>query len=240
MSAGEAPSLLARDREQLDRLARFLRDGARVLALLPARQEEALSEATAAVALARSLWEQALPVNTRTLVQCLARAGRWSDMAPAIQDALQCARDDDHLLVEATVQAYDLVRLLRLSAPAGAVTSAFDALKKTFAEMDAPRVEGETWLEIAPHFPPLATHPDALRIADRAHALFLEMPMPEPAARCMEWLGDIHAARGETGRAADCYRMSLGTLERHGFLLRKPLVEQKLRALSPPAPGPPG
>lgn len=213
---------------------------ASVLSLDPARQAEAITTAAEAISLARSLWPQALPLSTRILVQCLARAARWPDMEPAILGALQCAREADHLIELATVQAYDLVRLLHLAAPRAALEKALADLKSTFSEMDAPRVEGETWLEIAPFFPPLAAFPDPLEIADRAHGLFLDMPMPEPAARCLEWLGDVYVARGASAEASSCYRMSLGTLQRYGLLLRKPLVEKKLAALtggSLPGPG---
>lgn len=203
---------------------------ASALSLDPARHAEAIAAAERAVALARSRWEQALPRTTRILVQCLARAGRWADMAPAIGDALRSAREDENLRELATVQAHDLVRLLHVGAPRGPLERAHSDLRSTFAEMDAPRIEGETWLEVAPLFPPLATFPDPVAIADRLHDLFFDMPMPEPAARCMEWLGDLHLARGDRAQAETCYRLSLGTLARYGLLLRKPLLEEKLGA----------
>ncbi len=205
---------------------------ASILSLCASRRAEAITTATEAISLARSLWPQALPLSTRILVQCLARAARWPDMEPAVADALQCAREADHLRELATVQAYDLVRLLHLAAPRPALEKALADLKSTFSEMGAPRVEGETWLEIAPFFPPLAAFPDPLEIADRAHGLFLDMPMPELAARCLEWLGDVYVVRGAPAEASSCYRMSLGTLQRYGLLLRKPLVEKKLAALT--------
>ena len=206
---------------------------ARILSLPGSRHDEAIAAASEAVALSRSLWKDALCFSTRVLVQCLARAGRFAAMGPPVQEALEAAREADHLRELSTIQAHDLVRLLRIGAPRASVDSALSALRHTFAEMQAPRVEAETWLEIEPFLPRTATFPDAVEIADRAHDLFLEMPMPEMAARCMEWLGDIYAARGERGQAERCYRMCLGTLNRYELFPRKPLVQEKLAAVLP-------
>ncbi len=206
-----------------------------ILALFNSRHEEAIAAASESITLARRLWKDALPFSTRTLVQCLARAGRWSAMVPAVQMALNAAREADQLRELATVQAYEIARLGRAAAPRASVEAALSAIKHTFSEMDAPRVEAETWLEVAPFLPPTATFPDAMEIADHAHGLFLDMPMPEMAARCMEWLGDIYTARGERGQAERCYRMCLGTLDRYELFPRKALVQEKLAGVLSPS-----
>jgi tetratricopeptide (TPR) repeat protein len=205
---------------------------ARLLSLLDSRHDEAARAAAEALSLSLSLWKQALPLTTRTLVQCLARAGRWSGMEPAVRMALDAAREADHLIELATVRAYDLARFVHTGATRDTLEQALSALRSTFAEMDAPRVEADTWLQIAPFLPPTTAFPDPMEIADRAHGLYLDMPMPEPAARCMEWLGDIHAARGERARAEGCYRMSLGTVDRYDLSYHRPRLTQKLAAVT--------
>ncbi len=206
---------------------------ARLLGLHGSRHEAAIAAATEAVALSRSVWKDALCFSTRVLVQCLALAGRFAVMGPAVEEALEAAREADHLWELSRIRAYDLARLMRTGAPRAAIEAALSALRQTFLEMEAPRVEGEIWLEIEPFLPPTATFPDAVEIADRAHDLFLDILMPEMAARCMEWLGDIYAVRGERGQAERCYRMCLGTLERYELFPRKPLVQEKLAAVLP-------
>lgn len=204
---------------------------ASLLSLYGDRHEEAIRAASESIALARSLWVDALPTSTQRLVRCLAQAGRWATMEPAVRMALDAAREADDLLASSSVQAMNLVRLVKTGAPRATVESALGAVRQTFSEMDAPRVEAETWLDIEPFLPATSTFPDAVEIADRAHDLFFDMPMPEMAARCMEWLGDIHAARGESARAESCYRMCLGTLERYSLRPRQPLVEEKLSSV---------
>lgn len=193
--------------------------------------QAAIEAAREAVILARAHWRQAIPTCTMTLLRCLANDARWSEMGSPLREALEAAEETGNLRETALLRAFDLVRLLHLAAPRDDIERAHTSLRRTFTEIDGPRVEGETWLEVAPFFPPTATFPDPVEIAEHVHDLFLDMPMPGEAARSMEWLGDIHAARGESAPAETCYRLCLGTLERHGLLLRKPIVDRKLAAL---------
>jgi len=203
-----------------------------ILSLLPARHEEAIRVAKRGVALAHAHWKQALPRASRILVNALANAGRWDDMRNEIVEAMKYARDADSLYALARIQVFDLSRLLRKDAPQDKVDTALAFLKKTFAEADSPRFEAETWLEYGePYLPLTTTRIDLIGIVDRIHDVFSDMPMPESAARCMEWLGDIYASRGDKKEAERCYRMALGPLERRGILLRKPLLEGKIAAV---------
>lgn len=201
---------------------------AQMLSLYDDRHDDAVAAAKRAVFQARSSWPQALARSLRIHGDCLARAGRWKEMGAVLLDGMKAARDDDDLIELATLQAYDLALFVRKKASQNFIDTARRVLEETFAEMDAPRVEGETWLGIAPYLPLEGGPLDVLAIAEHIHDLFTEMPMPEQASRAMEWLGDAHAARGDTKKAEGAYRMALAPLVRHGFGLRTDLIREKL------------
>lgn len=201
---------------------------ARLLVLFEDRRDEALGEAQNGVKLAQSQWRQALPRALRVQVQCLAHANNWKKMKDAIVEGMQTARTEDDYHELSLLQAYDLARMVRKNAMQEQIDTARRVLEETFSTMAAPRVEAETWLEIAPYLPLDATSCDVVPIAERMYDLLTDMPMPEYASRAMEWLGDAQAARGDRTKAENAYRMALTPLKRHGFGLRRPLLEKKL------------
>ncbi|HRI71057.1 MAG TPA: hypothetical protein PK156_42790, partial [Polyangium sp.] len=204
---------------------------AQVLILFDDRQKQALEAAELAVSLARSQWTQALARSLRIQVQCFAHVGLWKEMKQVIIDGMQAARAEDDLIELAMLQAYDLARLVRKNANQEQIDTAKRVLCETFAEMSAPRVEGDIWLEIAPYLPLDTKSLNLLEIGDHVHDLFTEMPMPERASSTMEWLGDIYATRGNLHEAKNAYLMALKPLIAHGFELRRPVVQNKLDGL---------
>ncbi|MBK8258130.1 MAG: hypothetical protein IPK82_36375 [Polyangiaceae bacterium] len=198
------------------------------------RHDEALALCERAAHLAQTLWKEALPRILRIGVVCLADADRWDQMEPFLDNAERAAKEEEYLAELATIQAFRVAYCAQRHAPEKVMNSALEALNATFLEMNAPRVEGETWLTIQPYLPLNLALPDLPTVVDQLLSQFLDMPMPEPASRCYEWLGDIHAARGDIAQAESCFRLALGIFTRHGLRLRMPLVESKLQAL--PAP----
>ncbi len=204
---------------------------AQVLILFDDRQKQALEAAELAVSLARSQWTQALARSLRIQVQCFAHVGLWKEMKQVIIDGMQAARAEDDLIEWAMLQAYDLARLVRKNANQEQIDTAKRVLCETFAEMSAPRVEGDICLEIAPYLPLDTKSLNLLEIGDHVYDLFTEMPMPACASRTMEWLGDIYATRGNLHEAKNAYLMALKPLIAHGFELRRPVVQNKLDGL---------
>lgn len=201
---------------------------AQMLSLYEDQHEDAMNQAKQAVSLARSTWKQALARSLRIYAQCLARAGRWAEMMKTLLEGMKAAREEEHLIELATLRAYDLAFFLNTGASKKNIQEAQERLENTFRQMDAPRIEGETWLEVLPYLPLSGGVFDVVPIAERIHDLFTDMPMPEPAARALEWLGDAHVARGQAKKAEGCYKMALAALEKHGLGLRVGVIREKL------------
>lgn len=205
---------------------------AQMLSLYEDRHEEAIDQAKQAVTRARSKWEQALARSLRIQVQCQARAGRWSDMMMILLQGMKAAQNEEHLIELAKLRAYDLAFFINTGASKMKIQEAHDRLENTFRQMDAPRIEGETWLDVLPYLPLGGDVFDVVPIAERIHDLFTDMPMPELASRAMEWLADAHVARGNPKRAEGFYKMAVAPLERHGFGLRVGVIREKLARLN--------
>jgi len=105
--------------------------------------------------------------------------------------------------------------------------------------MGSPRTTAQNLLELARALPPTTQTPDPLALTDEALDLFSEMPYPAKESLCHETAGDILSARGEKVAALRRYKPALQKLERHGMLLRVPLLQRKIQELEDaPEPAP--
>lgn len=204
---------------------------AELLALRPDRLDEAIDLATLALNRARSRWTDAAPMLARALINHLIRAGRLDEARVALATAEPEAIANRHLHELARLRALSVTVLARSDAPAPAIDEKLASLRATLDETGAPRVAAETLLELAHLLPPASRRPDPLDLLDEAHALFLEMPIPMQEARCLEAMGDVLAARGDSAAARHRYLAAHGTYERYGLGLRLPLLKSKLDRL---------
>jgi len=205
-----------------------------LLALRPDHLGEELGLLTTGVERARAAWTDAAPLHARKLIHHLVRAGHLEEARAALATALPEAEAQENLKELAALQASNVVVLARTGAASAEITSALDRLRATFEANGGRLLPAETLLELARALPPDASHPDPLQLLDEAHAHFLEMPMPAQEARCLEAMGDVLAARGQTSDARRRYLLAKGIYEQYGLGLRLPLLASKLSRLPPP------
>lgn len=201
-----------------------------VLSALPSSRPAAISLAEQALARARADWPELAPEQGRRLLSALLAAGRTADVLRELP-AIEAEARREEIFVE-------LVKILRLGIAAAVaeqrapeVDRASAALREALAATDSPRLTAETLLDLAASLPPAATAPDPIALAEEAHALFLEMPMPAGEARALEVAGDVLAARGQAEDARRRYRAAHRKLTRYGLGLRVPTLEKKLAGM---------
>lgn len=211
-------------------LFRHLR--ARALALVPGRMEEALALDREALTFAKTAYPDLAPQYARTLAEHLLAAGHLEDARTVAEDHQPIARERGILREHANLLATEIAARARLREPAEVIDSRMAHLRDVLMESGSPRVQAEVLLFLVTHLPPDVPHPDIVALAEEAHALFTEMPIPAAEARCLEAAGDAFAARGRPDDARRRYLLARGRLERLGLALRLPLLERKIAATS--------
>jgi hypothetical protein len=200
---------------------------AELLAIHPDRLPDAIALAARTLDRARAVWPDAAPMHARMLVAHLLHAGRLDEARTALALAEPEAEAQRHLRELARLRAHTVAVLARSAAPTAEIDAAMVALRTTLDETGAPRIAGDTLLELGRLLPPSASHPDPLVLLDEAGELFADMPIPAQAARSLEAAGDVLSARGDAA-ARTRYLEAKGICQRYGFGLRLPLIVAKM------------
>jgi len=192
---------------------------------------EALDLLRQTLDLARKTYPDLVPETGRILVDHLLYAGQFDEALALIDEIEPIALETDFLEERARLLADRILALIGKNADADQVAPHMKALRDGMAATDSKRITAETLRHLAERLPPTATLPDPIALAEEAHRLFVAMPIPAEEARCLEMMGDALAARGNVAEAKMRYTSAKGRLERHGLLLRVPLIEEKLSRL---------
>lgn len=192
---------------------------------------QALDLLREALQLARETYPDLLPETGRILVDHLLYARQFDEALTLTDEIEKSALETGFLEERARLVAGRVLALVGKAAPAERISSELNALREATAATDSKRITAETLRYLAQRLPMTSISPDPMALAEEAHRLFVAMPIPGEEARCLEIMGDALAARGHVADAKMRYASARGRLERHGILLRVPLLEEKLAGL---------
>lgn len=201
------------------------------LLYLAEKQDEALVLLRQTLALARSTYPDLLPETARVLTDHLIESKCYQEALDVIADVEPIALERGFLETRAQLLANRILALVGKNTAADELAPHLTALHSALEATDSKRITAEGLLSLAKRLPKMTTFPDPLELADKAHRLFVAMPMPVEEARCLEIMGDVLAARGQRVEAKSRYLNARARLERHECLLRVPLLEDKLQTL---------
>jgi tetratricopeptide (TPR) repeat protein len=189
---------------------------------------EALDLLRQTLDLARKTYPDLIPETGRALVDHLLYAHQFDEALVLIDEIEPIALEKEFLEERARLVADRILALVGKNTAAEEIAPHVHELRSALAATDSKRITAETLRHLAERLPTTTTFPDPISLADEAHRLFVAMPIPAEEAMCLEIMGDVLASRGQIEEAKMRYANARGRLERHGLLLRVPLIEEKL------------
>ncbi len=192
------------------------------------KTDEALDILRQTLELARNTYPDLVPETGRILADHLLYARMFDEVLPLIDETEPVAAEKGFLEERARLIANRVLALVGKNTPHESIQVQMDSLRDALAATDSKRITAETLLPLAERLPPATTFPDPISLADEAHRLFVAMPIPAEEARCLEIIGDVLVVRRQYADALARYGTARGRLERHGLLLRVPLLDEKI------------
>lgn len=200
------------------------------LLYLAEKQDDALVLLRQTLELARSTYPDLLPETARVLTDHLLESKLFQEALDVVDAIEPIALERGFLETRGRLLANRILALVGKNTPAAELAPHAAAFQVALDATDSKRITAETLLSLAKRLPKATTFPNPLEVADKAHRLFVAMPMPVEEARCLEIMGDVLVARGRRNEAKSRYLNARARLERHECQLRVPLIEGKLQA----------